>query len=152
MEKPEHVYIIKIPERLGLAGYFYSYENAKKDCVSWALYHDYKEEDLYFDEVDDTSYLKAKSMPEDYGALAIIFNYIVQDADEYKYGIYKKKDDQLNKENNLIDEFLMMLDKFKKQTPDQVIIMETPSGTVECRIGDANIYDDPYGKIVIDAE
>ena len=51
-----------------------------------------------------------------------------------------------------IDEFLMMLDKFKKQNPDQVIIMETPYGTVECKIGDANIYDDPYGKIIIDAE
>ena len=62
------------------------------------------------------------------------------------------KDDQLNKKNNLIDEFIRMLDKFKEQNPDQVIIMETPSGAVECRIGDANIYDDPYGKIIIDAE
>ena len=68
------------------------------------------------------------------------------------YVTVKRKDDQLNKENNLIDEFIMMLDKFKKQNPDQVIIMETSSGTVECRIGDANIYDDPYGKIIIDAE
>ena len=50
--------------------------------------------------------------------------------------------------NNVIN----YLDRLKKENPNQVIIVETPKGSVELKIGDALIYDDPSGAIVIDSE
>ena len=49
-------------------------------------------------------------------------------------------------------EIFKQLDKLKKECPEQVIIVETPKGSVELKIGDALIYDDPNGAIVIDSE
>lgn len=44
------------------------------------------------------------------------------------------------------------LDRIKKENPNQVIVVETPKGTVELEIGDALIYEDGHGWIVIDSE
>lgn len=51
-----------------------------------------------------------------------------------------------------VDNVIKYLDKFKKEHPEQVFCVETPDGTVEFKIGDALIYDDPNGTIVIDSE
>lgn len=51
-----------------------------------------------------------------------------------------------------IDNVIKYLDKLKKENPNQIIIVETPTGNVEFKIGDALIYDDPRGAIVIDSE
>lgn len=48
--------------------------------------------------------------------------------------------------------FMNKLDKLKRDCPNQIIIVETPNGTVTVRIGDAKIYDDAHGNIVIDSE
>lgn len=45
-----------------------------------------------------------------------------------------------------------VLNKFKTDYPDQTMIVETPSGTVELRIGDAIIYEGMRREIVIDSE
>lgn len=47
---------------------------------------------------------------------------------------------------------ISLLDIMKRDTPDQVIVMETPNGTVSLKIGDALVYEDPHGCIVIDTE
>jgi hypothetical protein len=44
------------------------------------------------------------------------------------------------------------LQKLQKENPEQVIIAETPNGTVELKIGDALIYEGMRGEIVIDSE
>ena len=44
------------------------------------------------------------------------------------------------------------LKKLKKENPNQVIIVETPKGTVKLKIGDALIYEGMGGEIVIDSE
>lgn len=51
-----------------------------------------------------------------------------------------------------INNVVKYLDKFKKENPDQVIIVETPNGTVELKIGDALIYEGMRGELVIDGE
>lgn len=50
------------------------------------------------------------------------------------------------------DKIIKQLDKLKKENPEQVIIVETPNGTVSCKIGDALIYEGMCGEIVIDSE
>lgn len=52
----------------------------------------------------------------------------------------------------LRDNTIKMLDKIKKVNPDQVIIVETPKGSVDLKLGDALIYEDGHGTIVIDSE
>ena len=44
------------------------------------------------------------------------------------------------------------LDKLKAEHPEQKIIVETPKGSVELKIGDALIYEGMRGEIVIDNE
>ena len=50
--------------------------------------------------------------------------------------------------NKIINE----LDKLKAEHPEQKIIVETPKGSVELKIGDALIYEGMRGEIVIDSE
>lgn len=50
------------------------------------------------------------------------------------------------------DEIISNLDKLKNDHPEQIIIVETPNGTVELKIGDAIIYEGMGGEIVIDSE
>ena len=45
-----------------------------------------------------------------------------------------------------------VLDEMKQNSPDQIIVVETPGKTISLRIGDALIYEDPHGWVVIDAE
>lgn len=45
-----------------------------------------------------------------------------------------------------------LLDTFKQESPDQILIVETPEGSVSLRIGDALIYEDGYGRVVVDSE
>ena len=51
-----------------------------------------------------------------------------------------------------IDDVIRMLDKLKVANPRQKIVVETPSGCVELQLGDALIYEDGYGNLVIDSE
>ena len=53
--------------------------------------------------------------------------------------------------DNIVDVVIHYLDMLKAKYPDTKIFVDTPQG-VDCRIGDANIYDDPSGNIVIDCE
>ena len=50
------------------------------------------------------------------------------------------------------DKIIKKLDKLKAEHPDQKIIVETPNGSVEFKIGDALIYEGMGGEIVIDGE
>lgn len=50
------------------------------------------------------------------------------------------------------EKIIHYLDKLKKENPDQIIVMETPQGCVECKICDAIIYEGITGEIVIDSE
>lgn len=47
---------------------------------------------------------------------------------------------------------IAILDALKRDTPEQVLVMETPKGTVSLKIGDALVYEDPHGWVVIDSE
>lgn len=47
---------------------------------------------------------------------------------------------------------IKLLDKMKQATPDQILVVETPNGTVTLKISDALIYEDGHGWVVIDAE
>lgn len=51
-----------------------------------------------------------------------------------------------------ISKVIKQLNKLKEEHPDQVIIVETPKGTVSLKIGDALIYEGMRGEIVIDSE
>lgn len=51
-----------------------------------------------------------------------------------------------------INNVIKYLDKLKKENPNQVIIVKTPKGSVELKIGDALIYEGMRGEIVIDSE
>ena len=55
---------------------------------------------------------------------------------------------QKTRQSKVMEQF----DKLKKEHPEQVIIVETPNGSVKLKVGDALIYDAPGGEIVIDAE
>ena len=50
------------------------------------------------------------------------------------------------------DKTMKKLDKLKAECPEQKIIVETPNGSVELKIGDALIYEGMCGEIVIDSE
>lgn len=45
-----------------------------------------------------------------------------------------------------------VMNKLKADNPDQILIVETPEGTVRLRIGEALIYEGMNGEIVIDSE
>lgn len=51
-----------------------------------------------------------------------------------------------------INNVIKYLDKLKKENPNQTLIVETPKGSVELKIGDALIYEGMRGEIVIDSE
>lgn len=51
-----------------------------------------------------------------------------------------------------MDEVIAVLDKLRKENPKTELIIETPGNTVTVEIGNALIYEDPAGRIVIDAE
>ena len=51
-----------------------------------------------------------------------------------------------------VDNIVIYLKKLKKKKPEQVIIVETPNGSVELQIGNALIYKSMCGEIVIDSE
>ena len=50
------------------------------------------------------------------------------------------------------DRIIKELDKLKAKHPEQKIIVETPQGSVELKIGDSLIYEGMRGEIVIDSE
>lgn len=56
------------------------------------------------------------------------------------------------KMKNIRDKVIKVLDDLKAKYPEQKIIVETPSGTVNLKIGDALIYEGMRGEIVIDSE
>lgn len=58
----------------------------------------------------------------------------------------------VNEEEINIDDVMSILDKLKLTYPEQKIIVETPKGSVELKIGDALIYVGMRGEIVIDSE
>lgn len=47
---------------------------------------------------------------------------------------------------------IRLLDKLKEQNGEQVIIVETPNGTVDIKLKDALIYEGCNGEIVLDSE
>ena len=58
----------------------------------------------------------------------------------------------MTRKEECLSQTISCLDKLKKANPNQEIIVETPKGTVSLKIGDALIYEDNCGKIVIDSE
>lgn len=60
--------------------------------------------------------------------------------------------ENVSKKNMNKDKIINKLDRLKEDNPEQVIIVETPNGSVDCKIGDANIYEGCNGEIVIDSE
>lgn len=66
------------------------------------------------------------------------------------FQVYSKvviDDSEFLKEN-----LIKILDKLKKDYPCTEITVETTNGSASCKLSDANIYDDPNGNIIIDAE
>jgi hypothetical protein len=51
-----------------------------------------------------------------------------------------------------LSKVIRQLDKLKENYPDQMIIVETPNGCIEFKIGEALIYINPRGTLVIDSE
>lgn len=51
-----------------------------------------------------------------------------------------------------INKVIKALDRLKIVSPNTEIIIETPTGTVSCKIGDALIYNGMEDSIVIDSE
>lgn len=51
-----------------------------------------------------------------------------------------------------VDDLISCLDRFKNEHPDQVIIAETPNGTVQFKLGEALIYEGMGGEVVMDSE
>ena len=62
--------------------------------------------------------------------------------------------EEIEKDEEVIDRdyVIRILDKLKSEHPEQKIIVETPNGSVELKIGDALIYEGMGGSIVIDSE
>jgi hypothetical protein len=58
----------------------------------------------------------------------------------------------MNTKEKLISKIIQQLDELKERYPGQVVILETPHGTVSCELGDALIYEGADGSIVIDTE
>lgn len=54
--------------------------------------------------------------------------------------------------NKYVNKVIDALIKLRDHHPDRIIVIETPTGVVDLRIGDAMIYLDPDGRIVIDTE
>ena len=52
----------------------------------------------------------------------------------------------------LISDVINMLDVLKAKYPHVEVTLETPDGTVSCEIGDALIYQNTRGNLIIDAE
>lgn len=50
------------------------------------------------------------------------------------------------------DQVVLMLDNFKVKYPDAEMIIETPKGSLTCKLKDALIYTDCESRIVIDSE
>lgn len=50
------------------------------------------------------------------------------------------------------DRIVRALDKLKKANGEQIVIVETPDGTLSVRLQDALIYEGYQGEIVIDSE
>lgn len=51
-----------------------------------------------------------------------------------------------------VTKLYMALQEAQESDPDIVMIMETPGGTVRCKIGESLIYIDMTDEIVIDSE
>lgn len=51
-----------------------------------------------------------------------------------------------------MEELIKHLEKFKREHPEQVLIVETSEGTVHLKIGMALIYESMNGELVIDSE
>ena len=62
--------------------------------------------------------------------------------------------EEIEKDEEVIDRnyVIHILDKLKSEHPEQKIIVETPQGSVELKIGDALIYEGMGGEIVVDSE
>ena len=52
----------------------------------------------------------------------------------------------------LKDNIIRDICKLKNKNPDQIFCIETPNGTVSCKLSDAIIYVGMDGSIVIDSE
>ena len=50
------------------------------------------------------------------------------------------------------NKLIKLLDKIKKDCPELIIVMNMSGTSKECKIGDALVYEDVNGRIVIDAE
>lgn len=59
---------------------------------------------------------------------------------------------QINSNNNAVKKFMDAFDYLKYNEPDTEIIIDTKFGSGTLKISDMMIYDDPAGRIVIDAE
>lgn len=90
---------------------------------------------------------KMATMREEiYEKLHSILDYLVDIACEHIEKL------EVNEEEISIDNAISVLDKLKSTHPEQKIIVETPQGTVELKIGDALIYEGICGEIIIDSE
>lgn len=56
------------------------------------------------------------------------------------------------KKEKLVDKIIHYLDLLQNEYPDTRISVETPDGTVDCKIGNAVVYANPIDDIIIDAE
>ena len=49
------------------------------------------------------------------------------------------------------NKIIKKLHKLKEKHPEQIIVIETPKDHIECKLQNALIYEDGYGRIIIDS-
>ena len=59
---------------------------------------------------------------------------------------------EIDEEKISVNYVIEVLDKLKSVHPEQIICVTTPNGLVDLKIGDAVIYKNLSGEIVIDSE
>lgn len=70
-------------------------------------------------------------------------------AQRWKDGVVRSLYAVVNKD---VDRLIRNFEIVKENLPDKKIYFETPDGVLECKIGDALIYETPDGNITIDSE
>lgn len=75
----------------------------------------------------------------------------------YKSNCKNSSNDNLKKQDNTeqsisVKDAVKVMEKLKRYNGDQIVILETPNGTVSDRLGNMFIYEGQGGELVFDSE
>lgn len=83
--------------------------------------------------------------------LLLILKYIILEPIK-DYVKYKNKRGKQMRKNKLVNKIIKYLDMLSEEYPNTKIIIDAPNNTNTCLIGNALVYKDINGDIVIDGE